>query len=81
MKLIEELRTRWRLLKPGPGGNRARDAATLAPELCQDFQINLPSNPIKRWAKVSLGQALIALLPARPKQLQQGQRPPTIRAA
>jgi SAM-dependent methyltransferase len=47
------------------------------PELCQDwnFQVNLPSNPIKRRVKVTLGQSLGVLLPDRLKQLQQGQRP------
>lgn len=52
-------------------------AAASAPELCQDwnFQINLPSDPIKRRVKVALGQALNVVFPHRHQQLQQGQRP------
>jgi SAM-dependent methyltransferase len=52
-------------------------ASVSAPELCQDwnFQINLPSNPIKLRVKVALGQSLGVLLPDRVKQLEQGQRP------
>lgn len=51
--------------------------AASAPELCQDwnYQVNIPSSPIKRRMKVALGQSLGVLLPDRLKQLQQGQRP------
>lgn len=53
---------------------------TLAPagaELCQDwnFQVNLPTDPIKRRAKVAIGQVLSVLLPNRQKQIQRGERP------
>jgi Methyltransferase domain len=46
-------------------------------ELCQDwnFQVNLPTDPIKRRAKVALGQALSVVLPKRQKQIQLAKRP------
>jgi SAM-dependent methyltransferase len=52
-------------------------ATASAPELCQDwnFQIDLPSSPLKRRAKVALGQALSFVLPRRLEQIKQGQRP------
>jgi Methyltransferase domain len=46
-------------------------------ELCQDwnFQVNLPTDPIKRRAKVALGQALSVLFPNRQDQIQRAERP------